>query len=165
MLKEELEGILQEVRYYHHRCILRSTCIPRLPAKPVTDPSVISEWGDVDAAIQALMSKKGTDIWESWESQIVIPSENLGVLPARHLYESVNHCRYIRNQPALRDTCRKDKNVRDAYAKTKLELAQRDWSSVDEYCEAKNGIIGWVLEQAGLSREDRKEIRRLNPTV
>lgn len=62
----------------------------------------------------------------------------------------------------MRVICRKDPEVREAYGRAKLELSRRDWESVDEHCEAKNDILAWVLEKAGISSEEREQARRLN---
>ncbi|KIW65396.1 hypothetical protein PV04_07659 [Phialophora macrospora] len=85
-----------------------------------------------------------------------------GVAPTRNLYVSVRDCQSIRNQLGVRDICRRDTAVRDAYGRKKLELSQQEWRNVDEYCEAKNEIIAWILEKAGVGEEEREEIRRLN---
>lgn len=123
----EFEGILQGVRYLTIEHV-GSTSVPGLPAKPVIDLSVISERGDVDAAIQALTSKGGN----GYTGELGIPDRHAfrkpDVVPVRHLYFSVKDYQSIRNQLALRENCSEDQTVREAYAKTRLELAQGDWS-------------------------------------
>ncbi|KAJ9610364.1 hypothetical protein H2200_005141 [Cladophialophora chaetospira] len=161
-LKAELEEILAEVKYI---CIehVGSTSVPGLAAKPTIDLSVISEREDVDAAIHALTSEKGRYIYMG---EMGIPDRHafrkFGVAPTRNLYVSVKDCQSIRNQLGVRNICRNNSAIRDAYGKKKLELSQQEWRNVDEYCEAKNEIIGWILERAGMSEDEREQIRRLN---
>ncbi len=62
----------------------------------------------------------------------------------------------------VRDICRKHPPIRDAYGTKTLELAQQEWRDVDEYCDDKNDVLAWVLEKAGLSDEEREQIRQLN---
>ncbi len=56
----------------------------------------------------------------------------------------------------LRDRLREDERDRELYAKTKRELARREWPSVDHYAEAKTEVIEDILARAdgGSSRED-----------
>ncbi|EXJ82984.1 hypothetical protein A1O3_06801 [Capronia epimyces CBS 606.96] len=164
VIKGELEDILQGVRYLTIEHV-GSTSVPRLAAKPVIDLAVISERDEVDAAIRALASTGGY----MYMGERGIPDRHAfskpGAIPARHLYVSVEGCQSIRNQLALRDICRNDPFIRAAYGETKRKLARRDWKSGDEYCEAKNDIIAWILEKAGMSSEDRDQIRKLNTRV
>ena len=163
-LKTELEDVLAGVEYIGIEHV-GSTSVPGLAAKPTIDLSIISERQHVNAAIKALTSK-GNYVYVG---EMGIPDRHAfrrpGVLPTRNLYVSVKGCQSIRNQLGLRDTCRKDPAVRKAYGDKKLELSQREWKDVDEYCEAKNDIIEWVLGKAGISNEEREQIRQLNTTV
>lgn len=163
-IKKELEKILSGVKYIGIEHV-GSTSVPGLAAKPVIDLSVISERSDVDAAIEALTSRGGY----VYIGEMGIPDRHAlrkpGALPTRNLYVSVNGCQSIRNQLGLRDICRRDPDIREAYGKKKIELSQLQWETVDEYCEAKNDIIAWILEKVGLSSEERDEIRKLNTTA
>jgi GrpB-like predicted nucleotidyltransferase (UPF0157 family) len=160
-LKYELEEILHEVTYISIEHV-GSTSVPGLAAKPTIDVSVISEREDIPAAIEALTSKGGY----VYMGEMGIPDRHAfrkpGVAPTRNLYVSARDCQSIRNQLGVRDICRTDPAVRDAYGRKKLELSQQEWTSVDEYCVAKNDIIARILEKAGMSEEEREEIRELN---
>ena len=68
----------------------------------------------------------------------------------------------LQNHLLLREICRRDAAIRELYGQKKLELAQRDWANVDEYCEAKNDIIQLILEKAGMEARDLEEIRQRN---
>jgi GrpB-like predicted nucleotidyltransferase (UPF0157 family) len=56
----------------------------------------------------------------------------------------------------LRDRLRQDDGERELYARTKRELATKDWPSVDHYAEAKTEIIEGIISRAAArsSRED-----------
>ncbi|KAK5552218.1 hypothetical protein LTR46_009818 [Exophiala xenobiotica] len=151
-LKGELEEVLKGVQYINIEHV-GSTSVPGLAAKPII-LWVVSEAEDVPAAIEALTAIGGY----TYMGEIGVPHRHAfrkpGILPARNLYVSVNGCQSIRNHIGVRDICRKDQEVRETYGRAKLELSKREWESVDEYCEAKNDILTWVLEKAGVSSED-----------
>lgn len=163
-IKYEIEKILIGVQYISIEHV-GSTSVPGLAAKPVIDISVISEQEHVDAAIYALTNEGGY----TYAGTLGIPDRHVcakaGGVPPHNLYVSVKGCQSIRNHLGLRDVCRKDASLRDRYGQVKLELSQREWKNVDEYCQAKNDIISSILEQAGLSEDDRDAIRRVNTTV
>ncbi|KAH0848298.1 hypothetical protein AYO21_04328 [Fonsecaea monophora] len=163
-IKTELQDVLGGVKYIGIEHV-GSTAVPGLAAKPVIDLSIISGRADVEAAIHALTSRGGY----IYKGEMGIPDRHAlrkpGASPTRHLYISVDGCQSIRNQLGVRDICRKDSTVRDAYSRKKVELSQRDWRDVDQYCEAKNDILAWVLEKAGMSSEEREQVRQLNTTA
>jgi len=160
-IKSEVAQALEGIRYISVEHV-GSTSVPGLAAKPIIDLSVISERGDVEVAIEALVSKGGYQYY----GEIGIPDRHAlrkpNALPKRNLYVSVKDCQSIRNQLGLRDLCRNDPAVRDSYGKTKLELSQREWENVDEYCRAKNDIFAWILEKVGFNSDERNQIRTLN---
>ncbi|KIV95290.1 hypothetical protein PV10_02963 [Exophiala mesophila] len=164
VLKGELEIILAGINHISIEHV-GSTSVPGLAAKPTIDLSVISEREDVNSITEALCSKGGYD----YMGLKGIPDRHAfrkpDNTPPRNLYVSVKDCQSIKNQLAVRDICRRDPNVRDAYGQAKLELAQREWRDADEYCEAKNDIVGWVLEKAGLDDQERAQIRKINTTT
>ena len=163
-IKAQVEEAMLGVTYIRVEHV-GSTSVPGLAAKPVIDLSVISEREDVDAAIAALTTKGGYTYWGTWGIPDRHAFRKSGVLPERHLYVSVKDCQSIRNQLALRDVCRREQEVRDAYGRKKLELAKQDWGKLVDYCEAKNDIIAGVLEKAGMSAEEREQIKALNTIV
>lgn len=163
-IKREIEETLSGARYISIEHI-GSTSVPGLAAKPIIDLVVISEREDVDGVIQALTAKGGYQ----YAGELGIPDRHVcrkpDVTPARNLYVSVRDCQSVRNHLGVRELCRRDASLRDRYAQVKLELSRREWKNVDEYCEAKNDIVCLILEQAGLSEDDREAIRRANTTT
>ncbi|KAK5065118.1 hypothetical protein LTR84_000954 [Exophiala bonariae] len=163
-IKREIEQALLGVRYISIEHI-GSTSVPGLAAKPVIDLVVISERDDVNGVIHALTAKGGY----IYAGELGIPDRHVcrkaDGIPARNLYVTVQDCQSVRNHLGVRDVCRRNASLRDQYGRFKMELSRREWRNVDEYCEAKNDIVCMILEQAGLSEEDRDAIRRVNTTV
>jgi GrpB-like predicted nucleotidyltransferase (UPF0157 family) len=83
-------------------------------------------------------------------------------IPARNLYVCIAGSQSLRNHILVRDICRRDARIRDAYGKKKQVLAEKEWASVDDYCEAKNDTILEILGQAGMAENDLAEIRARN---
>lgn len=162
-MKQELESILSADQYISIEHV-GSTSVPGLAAKPVLDIDVVVKQDQVKPATLELESFGYTYLGE------------MGV-PQRHafrepdtkrrcnLYVCVENSVSLQNHLAVRDMCRKHESIRDRYGELKLELAQREWSSVDEYCEAKNETIGWILNQAGMNEREVDEIRQINTTT
>jgi GrpB-like predicted nucleotidyltransferase (UPF0157 family) len=48
----------------------------------------------------------------------------------------------------LRDRLRQNEGERQLYARTKRELADRDWPSVDHYADAKTEVVEGILSRA-----------------
>jgi GrpB-like predicted nucleotidyltransferase (UPF0157 family) len=164
-IKSELEAILAETEYVSIEHV-GSTSVPGLAAKPIIDISIVSEREDIPAIINALtQSGQYTHLGE-----MGIPDRHAfkhlpphsDKEPARNLYASVKDCQSMRNHLVVRDVCRRDPETRDAYGRKKLDLSEMEWKNVDEYCEAKNEILGWVLARAGMSAAEREDIRKVN---
>ena len=49
---------------------------------------------------------------------------------------------------AFRDHLRTDQSDRALYARTKAELAARSWPTVQDYADAKSGVVREILERA-----------------
>ncbi len=57
----------------------------------------------------------------------------------------------------LRDHLRRDEEDRELYARTKRDLATRDWPSMQHYAEAKTGVIEGIIARAAAARSSRGE--------
>ena len=82
--------------------------------------------------------------------------------PKHNLNVCVEGCQALRNHLAVRDLCLRDEEVRQRYGEVKMELAGREWKDMDEYCEAKNDVLAWILEKAGFERAEVEEIMNVN---
>ena len=67
-----------------------------------------------------------------------------------HVYspESPEIERYL----LLRDRLRENEVDRELYARTKRDLASRDWPSMDHYAEAKTEVIEGIITRAAARR-------------
>jgi GrpB-like predicted nucleotidyltransferase (UPF0157 family) len=57
----------------------------------------------------------------------------------------------------LRDHLRRDAEDRALYARTKRDLATRDWPSMQHYAEAKTEVIEGIIARAAAARSSREE--------
>ncbi len=72
-----------------------------------------------------------------------------------HLHVFSSGSPEIERHLLLRDRLREDEGDRELYARTKRELARRDWPSMQHYAEAKTEIIEGIIARAKRSsRED-----------
>ena len=160
-IKSQLEKILTGVRFVSIEHV-GSTSVPNLDAKPVIDIDIIVTPENLEPATKLLVDDGGYVYHGEWG----IPDRHVfrraGAMPARNLYVCIEGSQSLRNHLLVRDICIRDDSVRGAYGRRKLELAQRDWADVDEYCEAKNEILGYVLEKAGMEELDLEVIRQRN---
>ena len=62
-----------------------------------------------------------------------------------------------RNYLALRDTLRKEPELRDEYGAVKLEASVGEYHNIMQYATKKNVIIRKILRKAGWSEEEIDE--------
>jgi GrpB-like predicted nucleotidyltransferase (UPF0157 family) len=139
-----------------------STSVPGLAAKPILDVDIIVRPATLESTIKALTEKGGYSYLGEWGIQDRHVFRRAAEFPARNLYVCIEGCQSLQNHLLVRDICRREASVREAYGRKKMELALRDWADVDEYCEAKNEILQYVLERAGMGEHDLEEIRLRN---
>lgn len=161
-LKGGLEAILQGVEYVSIEHV-GSTSVPGLAAKPILDIDIVIKTpAHLEAVRQALVEKGKYAYMGEWGVPDRHAFRNDKEVPRRNLYVCPQGSQNLRNHIMVRDICRRDPTIRDAYGRKKVELAQQEWSSLDEYCEAKNEILLYMLEQAGMSKDELTEIRTIN---
>jgi GrpB-like predicted nucleotidyltransferase (UPF0157 family) len=124
-----------------------STSVPGLAAKPIVDLLlVVEDSGDEASYLPALeeagyvLRVREPDFDE--HRMFRTPEKDVHV----HVYStgSGEIGRYLQ----LRDHLRTDREDRELYASTKLELAKGDWPSVDHYGEAKTEVVEGILTRA-----------------
>lgn len=141
-----------------------STSIPGMAAKPIIDIDLVVSPRNLDAATHALVSNGGYENMGEWGVKGRIAFRKVDAVPRRNVYVCLDGCVGFRSHVALREACRGDEGVRDAYSMAKMRLAEKEWGSVDEYGIAKNEVVLWILGKAGLSEADLKEIAEQNET-
>src|SRR5918998_4771413 len=133
-----------------------STSVPGLAAKPIVDILVVVEdSGDESSYVPALQDAgyvlrvREPDFHE--HRMLRTPQKDVHV----HVYSSGSPeiDRYV----LLRDRLREDEEDRELYARTKRDLASRDWPSMDHYAEAKTEVIEGIIARAAAARSSREE--------
>ena len=124
-----------------------STSVPRLAAKPVIDVILeVADTTDEDAYVPALQAAGYTfrlrepDWFEHRLLKGTDPAVNLHVFPAG--------CPEIERMLAFRDHLRASDTDRELYLRTKRELAGRTWKTVQDYADAKTGVVTEIMERA-----------------
>lgn len=161
VVRRDLEKILEGLDFVSIEHV-GSTSVPGLAAKPVLDVDIVVQPRSLTSIKTALVELGGYEYMGEWG----IPDRHVfrkaSAMPPRNLYVCIEGCQSLRNHLLVRDICRRDASVRKAYGQRKLELAQRDWVTVDEYSEAKNQILQYVLQKVGMSKDDLSEIQQRN---
>ena len=140
-----------------------STSIPGLSAKPAIDIDVIVAPEHLQNVLSALQTHGQYEslgecgVPDRYRFALKVP-EN----PPRNLYVCLDGCLSLRNHLVIREQCRSNVEVRDQYKRLKETLAQQDWKSVDEYCEAKTEFLSGILKDAGFNAIELGEIKASN---
>jgi GrpB-like predicted nucleotidyltransferase (UPF0157 family) len=131
-----------------------STSVPGLAAKPIVDVLlVVEDSGDEASYLPALeeagyvLRLREPDFDE--HRMFRTPAKNVHV----HVFSagSPEIDRYL----LLRERLREDKGDRELYARTKRELANREWPSMQHYAEAKTEVIEGIIARAAAARATR----------
>ena len=124
-----------------------STSVPGLAAKPIIDialevPDTTDEPAYVDdlEAVGYVLHFREPD----WlEHRLFKPADggvNLHVFPAG--------CPETDRMVRFRDRLRTDDADRELYLRTKRELAARDWKYMQQYADAKTGVVDEIIARA-----------------
>lgn len=163
-LARALEGVA--VKSIEH---VGSTSIPGLPAKPVIDIDIIVDRPTVAAAIEALTAWGGYE----YRGELGIPDRHFfratdttnttatTTRPKRNVYVCVDGSASLRNHLGVREVLRNDAALREEYGNVKIELAKKV-ADLPEYVKGKSDVIQKILAKAGISQEERDDIRTLN---
>jgi GrpB-like predicted nucleotidyltransferase (UPF0157 family) len=133
-----------------------STSVPGLAAKPIIDCDIVVRAADVAEASSVLMSLGFAPLGE-----LGIPQRWAFKEPVRlsgtNTYVIVDGCLSVRNHLAVRDVLRADSALRDEYASVKRRAGIRA-ANIDEYGQAKTGMVQKILAAAGLTAAERASI-------
>ena len=125
-----------------------STSVRGLPAKPLIDINmVVGDTSDEDAYIPPLeaigykLRVREPDWFEHRMLRGYDPPVNL------HVFNP--GCEEIERMLRFRDHLRTNEADRVLYARTKRELAAKKWKYVQNYADAKSGVVQEILARAG----------------
>jgi GrpB-like predicted nucleotidyltransferase (UPF0157 family) len=124
-----------------------STSVPRLAAKPIIDivlevPDTTDERayvGDLEAAGYALRIREP----EFFEHRFFRTPDG-----AAHLHVFSAGCPETGRMVRFRDWLRINDADRELYLRTKRELAARDWKYMQQYADAKTGVVEEIMTRA-----------------
>ena len=124
-----------------------STSVPGLVAKPIVDILVVVEDSSDEASYVPALESAGyilrvrePDFDE--HRMFRSPAKDVHV----HVYSSGSP--EIERYLLLRDHLRENEEDRELYARTKRNLASRDWPSMQHYAEAKTEVIEGIITRA-----------------
>jgi GrpB-like predicted nucleotidyltransferase (UPF0157 family) len=129
-----------------------STSVPELAAKPIVDLLlVVADSSEEEAYAPALgeagyvMRVRERDWYE--HRMFKGPDTDINL----HVFSS--GCPEVERMLIFRDWLRSNAAERDLYARTKVNLAQKDWKYVQNYADIKNVIIKEIIARARAGRK------------
>jgi GrpB-like predicted nucleotidyltransferase (UPF0157 family) len=131
-----------------------STSVPGLPAKPIIDIVLEVPDSSVEAAYARELEAAGFELRirePEWFEHRVFR----GADPVTNLHVFTAGCAEVDRMLRFRDRLRADAADRERYASAKRELAARDWTYVQQYADAKTGVINEIMARAGAGGPDR----------
>jgi GrpB-like predicted nucleotidyltransferase (UPF0157 family) len=124
-----------------------STSVPGLVAKPIIDIVLAVADSAQETEYAPLLEETG------YRLRIREPHDHehrmfKGVTPDVNLHVYSAGCPEIDRMLAFRDRLRNDAADRELYARTKRQLAQRDWKYMQNYADAKSDVVAKILARA-----------------
>lgn len=124
-----------------------STSVPGLPAKPIIDMVLeVPDSGtestyvpDLEAAGYRLQIREA-----DWLEHRMFKGPDIEV----HLHVFSAHCSETDKMLMFRDWLRGNAADRDLYARTKRDLAARDWKYMQQYADAKTEVVLGIMARA-----------------
>jgi GrpB-like predicted nucleotidyltransferase (UPF0157 family) len=138
-----------------------STSVHGLAAKPILDIDIIVTPRHVAAAVAAVVEvgyRHCGDLGIPGREAFVAPDDH----PRRHVYVCVEGALSLRNHLAVREILRSRGDLRQEYAKVKLDLAAEPYMDVTTYIARKSAVLQKVLEGSDLTEDERRQILRQN---
>ncbi|HEX3722504.1 MAG TPA: GrpB family protein [Nitrolancea sp.] len=130
-----------------------STSVPGLAAKPIIDILVTLDDVEQDDALISDFEAAGYPL------RVHEPGHRMFRTPERdvHIHVFDDGASDVAHQLLLRERLRRSESDRALYAATKRELAEREWSDMNYYADAKSNVIREILIRA---TEDQPQRRR-----
>jgi GrpB-like predicted nucleotidyltransferase (UPF0157 family) len=131
-----------------------STSVPGLAAKPIVDVLLVVEASGDEASYLPALEEAG---YVLRVREPDFDEHRMFRTPAKDVHVHVFSAgspeidRYL----LLRERLREDKGDRELYARTKRELANREWPSMQHYAEAKTEVIEGIIARAAAARASR----------
>ena len=144
-----IRGVLAEraVRIEH----VGSTSVPGLPAKPVIDIVLVVTDSADETAYVPILAAAGYRLHvreADWYEHRMFKGPDTDI----NLHTFSAGCPEIDRMLMFRDWLRTNLTDRQLYARTKFDLAQREWTFVQNYADAKSAVIDSIMARV---RHDR----------
>ena len=144
-VKHALNGCVRDVLH------VGSTSVPGLAAKPVIDVNVLVDNPSDEHSYVPALERVGFVFRlrepEWFEHRLLRGSE-----PRTNLHVFKVGCRESERMVRFRDWLRRDPKDRALYERTKRDLASKPWPKVQDYADAKSGIVEEIMRRAEASR-------------
>jgi GrpB-like predicted nucleotidyltransferase (UPF0157 family) len=131
-----------------------STSVPGLAAKPLIDIVLVVADTTDEAAYVPDLERAGyvprirePDWYQHRMLKSADPDVNLHVFPP--------NCEEVERMLLMRDWLRANKADRELYARTKRELAAREWKYTQNYADAKTAVVEAILARARAASAER----------
>jgi GrpB-like predicted nucleotidyltransferase (UPF0157 family) len=121
-----------------------STSVPGLPAKPVIDIVLVVTDSADEAAYVPVLAAAGYQLHlreTQWYEHRMFNGPDTDI----NLHTFSAGCPEIDRMLMFRDWLRANPTDRQLYARTKFDLAQREWASVQNYADAKSPVIDGIM--------------------
>jgi GrpB-like predicted nucleotidyltransferase (UPF0157 family) len=128
----------------HH---VGSTSVRGLPAKPLIDIDLVVPDSTDEAAYVPQLEAIGYELRirePDWYEHRLLR----GFDPPVNLHVFSRGCEEVAQMLLLRDWLRTHDEDRDLYARTKRELAAKEWKYVQNYADAKSEVVQKILQRA-----------------
>ena len=133
-----------------------STSVPGLAAKPIVDILLVVEDSGAEPSYVPALEAAGYVLRvrePNFDEHRMLRTPEKDV----HLHVFSAGSPEIERYLLLRDHLRDNEEDRKLYARTKRELASRDWPSMQHYAEAKTGVIEGIIARAATRRSSQEE--------
>jgi len=128
----------------HH---VGSTSVRDLPAKPLIDVDLVVPDSTDEAVYLPHLEAIGYELRirePDWYEHRLLR----GFDPPVNLHVFSRDCEEVAQMLLLRDWLRTHDDDRDLYARTKRELAVKEWKYVQNYADAKSEVVQEILQRA-----------------
>jgi GrpB-like predicted nucleotidyltransferase (UPF0157 family) len=133
-----------------------STSVPGLSAKPIVDILLVVEDSSNETSYVPALEGAGY-VLRVRESDFHEHRMLRTAAKDVHVHVFSPGSPEIERYLLLRDHLRRDAEDRALYARTKRDLATRDWPNMQHYAEAKTEVIEGIIARAAAARSSREE--------
>jgi GrpB-like predicted nucleotidyltransferase (UPF0157 family)/GNAT superfamily N-acetyltransferase len=129
-----------------------STSVPGLPAKPVIDIVLVVTDSADETAYVPVLTAAGYRLRvreAEWYEHRMFKGPDTDI----NLHTFSAGCPEIDRMLMFRDWLRANPTDRQLYARTKFDLAQREWTFIQNYADAKSAVIDGIMARVRICRQ------------